>query len=956
MDKLPTEPSHISSLAFRAFYASKIDGIKKRASQLGVTDLAEHEANKIIKELWEDLSTDERNQWDPPAGAAGVPSEPLKPAPADGLKTVDSEEQQQAQNPSIKRKSSVSSSQLHTAPTKRPALSTSAFTDAPLTSTASKKKPAGPKKKAPAAPDDLDTSSLPTAPQEKVKISCAECKKSHLRCSITRPCERCKHLGRPCIDTEQKKRGRPPKKLALPHTAEAQIGLSPMVESSKRKGSTQSEPERPGSGIGYRGSEYPGFQLDGVHYPPLPPMQLHPPVPVYHAYDYPAPSAPDRTLRPDVEVGVSPYPRDAPKFVPRLVKNDEPTSDSGASQFEPSPATLNGSQPAQQTSDKSQKNEKKARKPAPPSPVEGQCHFLVKRKNRYCNLGVKPGKMFCGQHADMEPQNENVEHLQEGESASKRPKVHERVKCTWDPSQYVSANDGERQQRLKIEATVESLGRDAGGSPEGTLKRSLDHAERGYTTSTDKIDRRDMEPRSERAERILSSDLPVFSEYRPDRAGGGVVRTEESGSSSVATVAVSKLASHLNKCNARPKPKPLFHVENVNDPRASGEDLRSAGSDVAKKQEHGSFDARAYLSQLTLDAFIGLVEQVEELYSTLFPNGLERRDYGGDEGRKHLRQQRSILENMRKLGSVSPEDHGDVLIQGNVYVELGCGKAALSGALWDTVWGEETGFSALNKGERRLTKDVNHSDGSRGAFVLIDRQNFRNKIDSSITHPSGPNVWRHQMDIKDLDLGLHPAIVDEKKKNVVVYGKHLCGAATELGLECWKKVACRERQPQDVTRHYLFVALCCHHLMQYSLYPCAARNWLASVGFADLRGFELLRWMTSWGTCGFESRGAGEERNRTERGDVKENGDAESDTDEHTIPIDNASSIADCQAPWLSVSTSRLASLGIKCKRILDFGRVVALKDSLKNSKNIWLGEYVEPTVSRENACLAVWL
>ncbi|KAI9203853.1 methyltransferase TRM13-domain-containing protein [Polychytrium aggregatum] len=50
-----------------------------------------------------------------------------------------------------------------------------------------------------------------------------------------------------------------------------------------------------------------------------------------------------------------------------------------------------------------------------PEPREGQCSFWVKKKRRYCNLGVRPGDRWCGEHA---PQD-------------KTKKVH-RVPCPYD--------------------------------------------------------------------------------------------------------------------------------------------------------------------------------------------------------------------------------------------------------------------------------------------------------------------------------------------------------------------------------------------------------------------------------------------------------------------------------------------------------------------------------------------
>ncbi|KAJ3373655.1 hypothetical protein GGF31_000499 [Allomyces arbusculus] len=59
--------------------------------------------------------------------------------------------------------------------------------------------------------------------------------------------------------------------------------------------------------------------------------------------------------------------------------------------------------------------------PVPDKP--NQCHFLVKRKWRYCSLAARKGKKYCGEHA----------HLDESESKPDDP----RVPCPLDPNHTV---------------------------------------------------------------------------------------------------------------------------------------------------------------------------------------------------------------------------------------------------------------------------------------------------------------------------------------------------------------------------------------------------------------------------------------------------------------------------------------------------------------------------------------
>ncbi|KAG4105299.1 DUF715-domain-containing protein [Neocallimastix lanati (nom. inval.)] len=78
---------------------------------------------------------------------------------------------------------------------------------------------------------------------------------------------------------------------------------------------------------------------------------------------------------------------------------------------------------------KKQKNKKKrpnddSEQPQQPGP--NQCHYFVKRKNRYCHLRTKKGKLYCGEHAVFDPENE------------------ERIPCPYDNAHTVVKKDLEK--------------------------------------------------------------------------------------------------------------------------------------------------------------------------------------------------------------------------------------------------------------------------------------------------------------------------------------------------------------------------------------------------------------------------------------------------------------------------------------------------------------------------------
>jgi len=45
---------------------------------------------------------------------------------------------------------------------------------------------------------------------KKVAVACTNCKRAHVACNLERPCRRCESLDKECIDTQHKRRGRPP--------------------------------------------------------------------------------------------------------------------------------------------------------------------------------------------------------------------------------------------------------------------------------------------------------------------------------------------------------------------------------------------------------------------------------------------------------------------------------------------------------------------------------------------------------------------------------------------------------------------------------------------------------------------------------------------------------------------------------------------------------------------------
>lgn len=75
------------------------------------------------------------------------------------------------------------------------------------------------------------------------------------------------------------------------------------------------------------------------------------------------------------------------------------------------------------------KRRKKEQRPQPPPPTRpGQCHFFIKRKQRYCSLSARTATHFCGEHLALAPPEVQAQAFG---SDGKR----HRIPCPLDPNQ-----------------------------------------------------------------------------------------------------------------------------------------------------------------------------------------------------------------------------------------------------------------------------------------------------------------------------------------------------------------------------------------------------------------------------------------------------------------------------------------------------------------------------------------
>lgn len=159
------------------------------------------------------------------------------------------------------------------------------------------------------------------------------------------------------------------------------------------------------------------------------------------------------------------------------------------------------------------------------------------------------------------------------------------------------------------------------------------------------------------------------------------------------------------------------------------------------------------------------------------------------------------------------------------------------------------GLLELGAGTAQLSSYISHLSNEPIAFhVLVDRQAVRRCADHAMrqlrrdgTEADAVEVQRRRCDIQDLDVhdcllqAGPPESVDDLE--VLAVAKHLCGAATDLGL---RKVLGSEARWRG-----LGIALCCHHACDWSSF--VGREWLLQKGFTE-QDFDSMRWFSRLST------------------------------------------------------------------------------------------------------------
>ncbi|XP_068201160.1 tRNA:m(4)X modification enzyme TRM13 homolog [Palaemon carinicauda] len=353
-----------------------------------------------------------------------------------------------------------------------------------------------------------------------------------------------------------------------------------------------------------------------------------------------------------------------------------------------------------------------------------------------------------------------------------------------------------------------------------------------------------------------------------------------------------RLQKHLEICNAKEVLGFEYIKKNVNLGLSLEEPLKVSLSSLSDV-ELLSFIKKV---EVVHKEHVGEIEKAK-LSHELLVKEISTPGYGPSVTR-HLSQNSSIL------GHLSQEGFLDTSSCPTCFIEFGAGRGKL------THW---------------LTESV--TDISKALFVLIDRGAQRYKLDAKLKYNKELFIQRLRVDIQHLNLQGIDSI--ENYKRIVGLGKHLCGGATDLTLECLAK-----QSSQRVAG--IVLALCCHHRCTYNAY--VGHLFLQEAEFSP-KEFYTLTALTSWATCNSK--------------------DSEPLQKEDEVPQPNQEPETDNTAEAKHTNENRYTRLGLKAqyreevgrkaKQVLDYGRVKYLNSQGFRSRLI---QYVDKEETLENIAL----
>jgi tRNA:m4X modification enzyme len=328
------------------------------------------------------------------------------------------------------------------------------------------------------------------------------------------------------------------------------------------------------------------------------------------------------------------------------------------------------------------------------------------------------------------------------------------------------------------------------------------------------------------------------------------------------SVYAKNFKKHLKKCNSRVKELGSFDVKDVNlkdeiddskhadiNNNENYEELAVLGHNLkANLNEASSYKELSEPQLIECIKFILELDKMFRLFDLPFrklENGFieEILQNKNEYNKKHLKQISSIAGHLDCLLSAEEKKLGKE--EENIcLVELGAGRGKLS------YW-----FMQARQLKRKSEEDKAKTEKCDRPLniLLIERGSQRYKFDTLMrldAQEEKSEFERIRIDLKDLYINKAPTII--KSSKYFLYGKHLCGVATDYALRCLKHALEDSQQSQDgenvnVKCKGLVLAVCCHHQCVYESF--CGKEFLSALGI-DSKLFYILRSITSWSTCG----------------------------------------------------------------------------------------------------------
>ena len=353
--------------------------------------------------------------------------------------------------------------------------------------------------------------------------------------------------------------------------------------------------------------------------------------------------------------------------------------------------------------------------------------------------------------------------------------------------------------------------------------------------------------------------------------------------------------------------KGKFYVKDVNSFDSDKEDSESTkGVEKFSLKDLKEEDLQATIENLLeLDKQFKLSEPLEMLaYEDDFITK-KQTEYTGSNSHKHLRQISSIVSHIKKLGLTKSEDDDKNC---TTYIEMGAGRGKLSH------W---------------LSLSLNNAFAN---FLMIERGSQRQKVENLHKHPE-INVGkfsRIRMDIKNLFLSELDLV--KSCQNCVIFGKHLCGAATDFTLRCLKRTL-NENDTKEKFKG-LLLALCCHHRCDWPTF--CGKKFFEELNL-NSETFYRIRNLSSWATCGQRPLNSNEELD-----------DDDSDKEQTDAPDE-----------ILAKSEQQLfkEKIGRICKNLIDLARIKYVESLMANEEPLYNAQlffYCNEGVTLENRMLLI--